>query len=207
MGSGTPAGGLLDWGVASKPMLGETMLGDNCFVQSNENDALVVVVDALGHGREAASAAQIAIDTIGSYAHEPLVQLFERCHEVLRRTRGVVMSAASFNVVDNRVSWLGVGNVEGAVLRQGGHQAGDARSFVVRGGVVGYQLPRLQVSHVQIAVGDWLVMGTDGLSAGFVHYFSPYATPQVAADTLLTACAKINDDALVVAARYCGAST
>jgi hypothetical protein len=207
MGSDAGSGGLLDWAVACQPMLGETKAGDNCFVRSTATEALVVVVDALGHGSEAASAARTAIDTIGRYEHEPLVQLFERCHEALRRTRGVVMSAATFSAADNRISWLGVGNVEGAVLRQGGHQAGEARSFVVRGGVVGYQMPRLQVSHVQIDVGDWLVIATDGLSAGFTRYFSPQAAPQDTVDALLNACAKVSDDALVLAARYCGAST
>lgn len=200
------AGGLLDWACASQPMLGETKAGDNCFVQSNATDALIVVVDALGHGSEAAAAAKKAIDTIGFYAHEPLVQLFERCHEALRRTRGVVMSAAAFSAADNRLSWLGVGNVEGAVLRQAGHQAGEVRSFVVRGGVVGYHMPRLQVSHVSIDAGDWLVMATDGLAAGFTQHFSPQATPQDAADTLLNTYARVSDDALVVTARYCGAS-
>ena len=59
----------------------------------------------------------LAIATLAAYAHEPIISLIRRCHEALRGTRGVVMSIASLNTHDRTMVWLGVGNVEGVLLR------------------------------------------------------------------------------------------
>ena len=38
---------------------------------------------------------------------EPIIALVRRCHEELRATRGVVMSAAAFNVEYGLMTWQG----------------------------------------------------------------------------------------------------
>src|SRR5436190_12658463 len=73
---------------------------------------LAAVMDGLGHGPEAASAARQAAGILEASAGEPVIALVQRCHDGLRRTRGVVMSLASFTVRDSAMAWIGVGNVE-----------------------------------------------------------------------------------------------
>ena len=62
-------------------------------------------------------------------------KLLTRWHETLVRTRGVVMGLASFKAVEGTMTWVGVGNVRGLLLRATG---GRDESLLTRGGVVGY---------------------------------------------------------------------
>jgi len=82
---------------------------------------MAAVVDGVGHGKEAARAARKAIATLDLSVGKSPVALFQRCHEQLRSTRGVVMSLASFNANDNTLAWLGVGNVEGVLFHRQNH--------------------------------------------------------------------------------------
>src|SRR5437660_1766381 len=108
---------LLDWGVASLALPGQAVSGDLHLVQPFPNGVLVAAVDGLGHGAEAATAAQVAVATLQAHAHESVLALLKRCHETLRETRGVVLTLASFHARDGTITWAGVGNVEGVLQR------------------------------------------------------------------------------------------
>src|SRR6266478_1807830 len=112
---------MLEWGVAKRALPGETVCGDLHLVQPFQDGVLVAAVDGLGHGEEAASAAQIAVETLRANACESVVSLLERCHEVLRATRGATVTLASFNVRDGTMTWVGVGSVEGVLLHADEH--------------------------------------------------------------------------------------
>src|SRR5213594_1146981 len=107
----------IEWGVVSVPLAGETESGDRHVVKEFPEGVLVAAVDGLGHGSEAAAAAKIATATLERHAQEPVVSLVRLCHLELKRSRGVVMSLASFNTRENRMEWLGVGNIEGVLFR------------------------------------------------------------------------------------------
>jgi serine phosphatase RsbU (regulator of sigma subunit) len=200
----TPA--LIDWGVASLALPGETQSGDLHFVKQVGTGALVAAVDGLGHGAEAAIAARAAVAALERHATESPVPLIERCHRALHGTRGVVMSVAAFGRPDQSMTWLGVGNVEGLLLRgDGAARPGAARaSLVTRGGIVGSELPRLHPVVLPIAPGDTLIFATDGIREGFAEGLAPEATPQQLADQILARHGKGTDDALVLVARYVG---
>ena len=74
---------LLEWAVASRAFPGETSTGDHSLVKAFPKGTLVGVVDALGHGPEAAPAAEKAIAVLERYAHEPLPSIIQRCHTEL----------------------------------------------------------------------------------------------------------------------------
>ena len=61
------------------------------------------------------------------------------------------------------MTWLGVGNVEGVLIRADTRATPAAESVLLRGGVVGYQLPALQASVVPVSRGDLLILATDGI--------------------------------------------
>ena len=107
----------LEWGIAGRPMPGETESGDQYVVHPLPDGVLLAVVDGLGHGPDAAAAARDAIAIVQAHSHEPLIPLVKRCHEALRRTNGVVMTLAAFHCRDKVLTWLGVGNVEGLLVR------------------------------------------------------------------------------------------
>src|SRR5260221_455136 len=87
---------LLEWGVAAMALAGLAS-GDSSVVQPFPGGVLVAVVDGLGHGPEAAAAAQVAVDILTRHADEELLALVKRCHEGMLPTRGAVMSLASFH--------------------------------------------------------------------------------------------------------------
>jgi phosphoserine phosphatase RsbX len=192
----------LEWGFAGRPMPGERESGDQCVVHPLPGGVLLAVVDGLGHGPRAAAAAKDAIALLQAHAQEPLVPLVKRCHEALRRTNGVVMTLAAFHAGDNRLTWLGVGNVEGLLVR-GDVLARPARDTVLqRGGVVGYQLPPLQTAVLAVGSGDLLILATDGVRGRFADGLDLDRPPQQIADEVLASHAKPSDDALVLVARF-----
>lgn len=109
---------VITWGMAQATLAGQVTSGDRCLVRPHGDSVLVAVVDGLGHGAEAAVAADTAIDTIETYHSEPVTVILKRCHDVMQRTRGAAVSLASFTGADS-LTWLGVGNVEGVMLRAG----------------------------------------------------------------------------------------
>ena len=108
---------IIEWGVASLALAGEVESGDRHVVKTFPHGALLAAMDGLGHGEQAAAAANRAVKVLQTADTESIVSLLKRCHERLRSTRGVVMSVAAFNAVDETMTWIGVGNVEGVLLR------------------------------------------------------------------------------------------
>ncbi len=192
----------IEWGFAAMPLRGEAVSGDSYIIKQFPNGILMAVVDGLGHGYEAAEASKIAIATLDTYIHEPIIPLVRRCHEALRGTRGAVMSIASFNSLDKTMSWLGVGNIEGILLRENANTVISRKSLMLRGGVVGYQLPPLKESVIPVMHGDTLVFVTDGIRSGFDKGINLSDTPQQIADCIMAQFARGTDDALVLVVRY-----
>ncbi|PYP12594.1 MAG: stage II sporulation protein E (SpoIIE) [Gemmatimonadetes bacterium] len=197
---------LIEWGVATLALPGETQSGDRHLVKPVGSTVLVAVVDGLGHGAEAATAAQAAVAALERHATESPVPLLQRCHRALQGTRGAVMSVAVFARPERSMTWLGVGNVEGLLLYgDGAPRSGSTRaSLVTRGGIVGSELPRLHPVVLPIAPGDTLIFATDGIREGFAEGLSHEAGPQQLADQILARHGKGTDDALVLVARYLG---
>lgn len=194
---------LIDWHVASRPYPGYVVSGDLHLVKPYPGGVLVAVMDGLGHGEVAAVAAKAAADVLEDYSGERLEPLVKRCHEALRKTRGVAMSLATF-VPGGTMNWIGVGNVEGFMLRVDPDGQPLREGLVQRGGVVGYQLPPLREGSYQVEAGDTLVLATDGIKSRFMETVDPGDAPRDAADRVLEEYGKDTDDSLVLVARYIG---
>jgi len=197
---------VVEWAAAGAALEGETDSGDVHVVAGFPHGTLVALLDGLGHGSEAAAASNEAARLLEAHAGEPVSTLVEMCHEALRHTRGAVMSLASFDARGSSMSWVGIGNVEAILLRVGPAPDPAREAITLRGGVVGYQLPALRPSSIPVSRGDTLVMATDGIRSGFVADLSARGAPQEIADSILARFARGSDDALVVVARYVGAT-
>jgi negative regulator of sigma-B (phosphoserine phosphatase) len=194
----------IDWGAAAAAQPGQVVSGDRFVVAPFPQGVLVAVVDGLGHGEQAAAAAEVAAATLQAHASEPVIPLVRRCHDALARTRGAVLTLASLNGSDNTMTWLGVGNVEGVLLRGESVEPRDAERILLRGGVVGYQLPPLRASALSLARGDTLILVTDGIKGTFADNLLLADPPQHIADRILARGNKKMDDALVLVVRYLG---
>lgn len=198
---------IIEWAAAGRALgaPGEAQeSGDLHVVALFEEGALVAAIDGLGHGTEAAIAAQTAGRLLEQHAGEPVGALIERCHEGLRGTRGAVMTLASFDGAASLMHWIAVGNVEGVLFRAD-RRAPSLREYIsARGGVVGYRIPTLREAVLPIARGDTLVLATDGIRSGFADDVRLERSPGEIADWILAQHARTSDDALVVVARFLG---
>src|ERR1700739_1108618 len=107
---------VIDWGVAASTLPGQTQSGDLHLVKPVPTGVLIAVVDGLGHGAEAATAARTAVSTLSEHASESVLALLERCHWALKGSRGAVMSLAFADRQHDTLTWVGVGNVECILL-------------------------------------------------------------------------------------------
>jgi len=199
--------GLIEWAVAEATRAGQTESGDRYLVTATPDGALVAVVDGLGHGAEAADAAKVAVRSLERNAQQRVIPLVRDCHQSLVGTRGAVISVASFTAHDQTMTWLGVGNVEGLLLRA---LATSPRreSLLLRGGVVGVHLPTLTAEIVPVTPGDTLILATDGVRSDFSsERLSQQDPPPMLADYILARWGKQDDDALVLVVRYLGLAT
>jgi len=192
----------LEWCVAARTLVGESNSGDHHLVLEQFPAALLAAVDGLGHGPEAAAAAEIAVRTLRRNAQESVISLVSRCHEELRGTRGVVMSLASYDAREGTLTWLGVGNVAGLVLRShsGGHP--PAMRLLLCRGVVGRKLPALHVTTFPVQPGDTLVFVTDGVASDFDSDLDTGQPIQVLAERIIDQHGRSDDDALALIARF-----
>jgi len=193
---------IIDWGWAGCAL--ESTSGDHHAVVPFGGGALVALIDGLGHGPEAAEAAVMAVSVLEAHAGAPVLTLVQRCHDALRKTRGAAMSLVSFNALDASMTWTGVGNVEGALLRAAGPWPRASEAIILRGGVVGYRLPPLHANTLQVTVGDILILATDGIRSGFTTGVAIGNAVQDIAESILARFATGSDDAHVVVARYAG---
>ncbi len=197
-------GGFLDIGIVLTPMKGETVSGDNYYIGYSGGSCLLAAIDGLGHGSEALAAARIAGEVLSRHPDDTLIRQMRSCHEALQAPRGVVMNLARFSETDETVSWTGVGNVEGVLIRRNGDAQQRFEHVIPRSGVVGFRLPQLVVSTLPVRSGDTLILTTDGVRDGFIESVDITKPAQEIAETVSVRYGRDTDDTLVVVAHYHG---
>ena len=193
----------ISWGVAEKPLQLES--GDRYVVAPYADGVLVGVIDGMGHGAPAAEAALRATTLLTAFARESPISLINRCHQDLRGTRGVVMTLVAFDLRDRTLTWIGVGNVDAVLFHANGDGDHRCERAVLRGGVIGYQLPALKAEVLPLHRSDTVILTTDGVEPRYSDKLRLHGTPQAVADEIMAGHGRATDDALVLVARYQGA--
>lgn len=196
----------IEWSVANRPMNGQTVSGDLHIVEFFEHGVLLGVIDGVGHGQEAHAVAATAADILKQAPGESVIALVKRCHAALARTRGAVMTLAAVDILAGTVTWMGVGNVEARLFRAEADISHPCEHILLRGGLVGLQLPAAQAALMPLGRGDLLVFATDGIQPGFESGINLTETSRQIADGVLRRHYKGTDDALVLVVRYVGSS-
>jgi serine/threonine protein phosphatase PrpC len=187
---------------ATLPLPGESESGDLCLIKRVGKGTLLAVVDGLGHGQEAASAAHAAVGALDRYSREPLIELVRRSHDALVGLRGVVLGIAYLDPQAATMAWLGVGNVGGVLLRADLGNRPSRITLVPNAGFIGAEQPHPTTRSVPLALGDTVILYSDGIKDGFADSLALSNTPQEIADFVISRHLKGNDDALVLVARY-----
>ncbi len=152
-------GDKLDYSVKSKPKEGETLNGDSYLVIETDDFSVFCVIDGLGHGEKAYVVAVDAKKYIEENMSSDLVGLIKGCHQHLQRSRGAVIGILMFNWVENKLSYLGVGNIEIRV------KSSSNIHPVSIPGVVGYNIEQLKQYDYPLDTELIFVMYSDGITS------------------------------------------
>jgi len=190
----------LDRGEAGAPHEGEERSGDLAVFVPTPAGGLTCLIDGLGHGPEAADAAELCATVVREHAQASAPELMDACHRALVETRGVVMTVAWFDLERSTLSWAGVGNVDARLVRSGPDPREDVA--LVFGGVLGYRMPNVRAATMPLERGDVLVMITDGIEGAISPALVGGGAAQTIADRIFAMHGRGTDDALAVVVRY-----
>lgn len=193
----------LDWAIAGRPAQGEHDTGDIAAVEISGERCVLVVVDGLGHGPEAADAARKAVDAI---SHDPTLTpaaLLEAAHRSLLDSRGAAATVAVVDGPSGELHWMGVGNVEAVVVRRDEETRPRNHGVFLRSGVLGRDLPQLrQPGPLVLQDRDRIALATDGIRVDLAEALQSDLAVDKLAEQILVDHATPSDDAVVLVACY-----
>jgi anti-sigma regulatory factor (Ser/Thr protein kinase) len=151
----------IECGVIMLPKEGETACGDNYHFFCRGNQLKFALSDGLGHGKNAAIAAEESLLAFRRNMVLPPNEQIKRIHEDIKRTRGAVMNITHIDLVSKQAVYCGVGNIASRI-----QSAAKYRSCISYNGIVGHSIPTTLNNHVmQWNRHDLLVIHSDGLSS------------------------------------------
>jgi hypothetical protein len=178
------------------PIAGETASGDNLAWEINGDRCIVLMADGLGHGMQAAEAADEAVRVFRAHSSESPASLISRLHDALKKTRGAAAAIAEVRTLAGTLTYAGVGNISGSILS---HTL--SRSLVSHNGTLGYVMARVQEFKVEWPKDGILVMHSDGLQSRWDLSRYPgilARQPAIIAGVLLRDFRRERDDASVL---------
>jgi anti-sigma regulatory factor (Ser/Thr protein kinase) len=144
------------------PMHGEDDPGDAWVKVETRDSVTISVIDGLGHGPAAATAARAAVRVFAGAGDMPLERMLEDAHGALRPTRGAAVGIARIHAAQRRLDFAGVGNISAAIVSDEG-----SRRVVSLNGIVGHEMRKAQTFSYPWMPSSVLVMQSDGVSANW----------------------------------------
>lgn len=185
------------------PLAGEDVCGDTTCSLTYPAGWTVLVADGLGHGRNAAEAADEAVRLFRANEHERPGVILEILHAGLRSTRGAAVSIGQLDRERGVLVFAGVGNVTGGVVTRG-----VVSRTVSHVGTLGHVARRFREFEYPFASDSLFVMHSDGIASGWSFDGYPGLTtahPSLIAAVLYRDFKRGRDDATVLVASGAGA--
>ena len=197
--AGDPAPGLIA-SARSAPKRGQVESGDAWCVRDFGAKQLLCIVDGLGHGPLAASAARQAIAAFEAAGPADTPgDILQSAHDRLKATRGVVMAVLALDTTAGSAVFSGVGNIMAVIL----HDAGSEHLLSIEG-IAGYNLRKVRSQTASWKANAVAILNTDGLSGrwSLAKYPGLLARhPSMIASVLFRDHARDTDDATIVVAK------
>jgi anti-sigma regulatory factor (Ser/Thr protein kinase) len=145
-------------GVVCLPLEPDTPCGDGWDVIRLLGRTVILVVDGLGHGPEAAKVQEEAIRCVRKNPTGEPAEILWTLHDALRSTRGGVAAVAVIDDMKGRITYAGAGNISGRIIT-----GPDTHKMVSLSGTVGYEIRKIREFSHSFESGALLVMYSDGL--------------------------------------------
>ncbi len=183
--------------VAQRPAVNESVCGDATEVV-REGETLIAVADGLGHGPDAAEAAQAFCRYVRENPSLGLEDIIMGASQEISRTRGVACALVRIDAAERLMTFVGVGNIEVQAV-----SVADIHPICLPG-IVGQRVRKLQSFEYELHPGDLIVVYSDGISSRFDLRQMRHADVQALADAVLVEHGKDHDDATCVVIRIAG---
>jgi negative regulator of sigma-B (phosphoserine phosphatase) len=169
--------------------------GDRVHIQQQGAIHRIAVIDGLGHGPDAAAAAVRAVETLAAIPDADVPGSIRACHQALKGTRGAALSVIRIDLETGRMTFAGLGNVEGVLVSPAGKQL-----FSPQRGIAGAIAPPIRQAELSLPDSFIIMLCTDGIlsRARSDLRFGPIVSTEALANELLTAWGIDTDDAAVV---------
>ena len=184
-------------GVCVRPLSGEDVSGDACFIHPWSRGIVVLVADGLGHGPIAAEASRVLALHVRGAIDMPLEEILASAHRALRKTRGAVATIARFDEGAGKVEVAGIGNVTTRVVRR----AEAPVHVLVPAGILGSAYRPTRTQSLDFGIDDLVVMHTDGVRSHFDLAPLRALPPDELAKAVVSAYGKATDDAACAVVR------
>lgn len=159
-----PALPAISVGSVCVPIAGETECGDGWHVSSAHELSSLTVADGLGHGPDAARAAEAAKRVAAAHAFVAPAVLIGHAHAALRATRGAAMAVARIETAPGRIRFAGIGNIAACVVTPGTlGSTGTRRQLISHNGIVGYAIRKVTEVEAPWPPDTLLILHSDGL--------------------------------------------
>jgi phosphoserine phosphatase RsbX len=192
----------LNLSYASRAMPGENICGDQGGWWLHGDHLVLAVADGLGHGKEAARAANMVMQCIGANLGSTCESLFIYCDDRLRQTRGVALAVAIVNRSSGEMTVGSVGNIRMLLINETQNLRLDGGRGIVGAGYKDFVTQTLSLSD-----GNTLVMFSDGVdefpALREVLDDAAIEAPSVA-QVILDRWGRATDDAMVLCYRHGG---
>lgn len=137
----------------------ELVSGDAFAWERIEDSVRLMVADGLGHGHEAAAAADEAVRVFRAGGSAAPAELLELAHGALRGTRGAAVAAVQVDLATRRIHFCGAGNVSARLI-----SGVQDRSLMSHHGTLGVQVRRLQELQYDWPAHAVLIVHSDGVA-------------------------------------------
>lgn len=185
----------------ARPMHRGEPCGDAGAWVGEDGAASVCLVDGLGHGSEAAKAADRAIQIFRSHGNSAADAAVAAIHAGLRATRGAALAVARMDIASGRVWLSGLGNITGALI-----DAGSTHKMATGNGIAGHSTgTTIRCVEYSFNSAPLLLLHSDGLVSRWNLGKYPglsEAHPALVAGVLMRDFPRGRDDASAIALRW-----
>lgn len=186
-------------GVVCTPIHGERACGDGWLVVHGDSRTVAVLVDGLGHGIDAARAADEALRIVREHIDASPAVIIQAAHGALRATRGAAMAVADIRPGLGEVRFAGIGNIAGSIVSRDG-----TKSMASHNGTVGHTMSKTQEFTYACPADACVIMHSDGIMTRWRIESYPglgLRHPALIAGVLYRDFVRGRDDATVLALR------
>jgi anti-sigma regulatory factor (Ser/Thr protein kinase) len=179
---------------------GETVSGDAWAHKPAGSGVALIMADGLGHGPDAATASDEAVDVFERKATSDPIEMLEMSHAALRSTRGAAVAAATVDLEKRSVSFCGAGNISARLIN-----GLVDRSLMSQHGTVGLLTRPFQAITYELPEHAMLLMHSDGITTRWTLKDIPellLSDPVVIAAFLIREHIRGKDDATVAVVRF-----